>query len=103
MASTFEIVNELTKTFVRNCEAFNEMVDFYHRDGKIKSDDKNAIINAISDADICINAIHESSITYKKRIDASSIQVQLLKNAQVECGKAAWALQCALNDVLDIH
>ena len=99
--TTFDIVKELIETFERNCEAYNEMVEFFHRDGKIKS--VEAIKDAIVDADVCINAINEASITYKKRLDEASIRVQIMKNAQVECGKAGYALQCAINDVLDIH
>ena len=103
MAAYYEITKELIEAFANNCDAYNEMADFYHRDERIKSSDRDAIKNAIEEADIMFHAIASASITYKKRMDASSIQVRLMKNAQVECGKAACALQCALNDVLDIH
>ena len=103
MAAYYEITKELIEAFANNCDAYNEMADFYHRDERIKSSDRDAIENAIAEADIMFHAIASASITYKTRIDEASIRVRIMKNAKVECGKAECALKCALIDVLDIN
>lgn len=103
MAAYYEITKELIEAFANNCDAYNEMADFYHRDDRLKSSDRDAIKNAIEEADIMFHAIASASITYKKRIDEASIRVRIMKNAKVECSKAECALKCALIDVLDIN
>ena len=84
MAAYYEITKELIEAFANNCDAYNEMADFYHRDERIKSSDRDAIENAIAEADIMFHAIASASITYKKRKDASRIRVRLVKKAKVE-------------------
>ena len=100
----FDITKELVDTFKNNCNAYNEMATFFNRaDEKIASTVVEAITIAIGEADSFINAINEASITYKKRINEPSVRSRLMKNANIDCGKAGCALQSALIDVLDIH